>query len=900
MEQLALPGTIRLTAETQRLAEGYVDVKSLGPIPVKGLSEPIEVFELAGIGSARTRLQAAAARGFTRFVGRDAELEHLHRVLNLASTGRGQVVALVGEAGVGKSRLIHEFTRSRRVPEWLVLHASSVSYGRATSYLPVVDLLKGYFGIGSREDHREMQEKVLGRVLGLDSSLEFLLSPLLALLDVPVNDAAWNSLHPHQRRSRTLDAVKQLLMRESQAQPLLVVFEDLHWIDGETQALLDSLVEGVSSARLLLLVNYRPEYEHRWGSKTTYSQLRLDSLSTEGARQLLSSLLGPEATGLMMLTQMLVKRGNPFFLEETVRNLIEAGPLAGERGALRLTRPLEALHVPATVQTILAARIDRLPTGVKDLLQAAAAIGKNVSYPLLAAIVQRSEKDLRREIAHLQEAEFLYETQLFPDLEYTFKHALTHEVAYGGLLQSRRRQLHARITVAIEQLYPERLSEHVEQLAYHAHRGSLWEQAVRYGRQAGNRALNRSAARDALVAFGQARVALTQLTESRERTEQLIDICLDERLALFALGEIERLGNVLEEGRSLAEGLGDQRRLGWVFGYAAQRHSILGEYANAIAAGQRACAIGEATGEPELLVVANYYLGLAFWAAGLPTPAANPLRAAIALRKEALSGERFGQTVVPAALPHFVLATVLAERGEFAEAMSEGEVGLRIAQTAGHAYSDIWSRYGLGYAHLRQGDFEAAIRILEPGLKLCREMEIHVAMPFVTGALGSAYLWSGRVEAATPLLEESVEAYSAGLLHARRCSNLTFLGEAYLAAGRTTEARERAEQAVALGQLRQQRSNEAWALKLLGDVGAQELLSAHQTTETYRQTLALGTELGMRPLVAHCHFALGKLRTESRAHEKKNEHLEAAGTLYREMDMQFWLTKVEVEMQRLG
>ena len=366
MEQLADPGTALLTVATLQLAEGYIEVKTRGAVPVKGLAEPVEVYELTGAGTARTRLQAAALRGLTRFVGRDAEVGHLRRVLGQAGAGRGQVVAIVGEAGVGKSRLTYEFTHSHRVQDWLILEASSVSYGKATSYLPVIDLLKGYFKIGDRDDHREMRAKVLGRVLGLDRALEPLLPPLLALLDVPVEDAGWQNLDPPERRQRTLDAVKRLLLRESQVQPLLVVFEDLHWVDGETQALLDSLVESLGSARLLLLVNYRPEYEHRWGSKTAYSQLRLDSLPAESAAELLAALLGPNP-GLVSLTQTLVKRGNPFFLEETVRTLVETGALAGERGAYRLTRPVEALQVPATVQTILAARIDRLPPEEKRL-----------------------------------------------------------------------------------------------------------------------------------------------------------------------------------------------------------------------------------------------------------------------------------------------------------------------------------------------------------------------------------------------------------------------------------------------------------------------------------------------------------------------------------------------------
>ncbi len=310
---------------------------------------------MTGAGPARTRLQAAARRGLTRFVGRDAELEQLRRAQQLAGNGHGQVAAIVGEAGVGKSRLFYEFTHSHRLQGWLILESGSVSYGKATAYLPVIDLLKGYFKIQDRDDEREIRDKVIGRVLGLDRSLGSLLAPVLALLDVPLEDPEWATLDPPQRRQRTLDAVKRLLLRESQVQPLVLVIEDLHWIDSETQALLDSLVDSLGSMRVLLLVNYRPEYEHRWGKKTYYTHLRLENLPPESTSELLDTVLG-DAPGLEPLKQMLRRRGNPFFLEETVRTLVETRVLEGERGAYRLARPVQSLQIPATVQAILAAR----------------------------------------------------------------------------------------------------------------------------------------------------------------------------------------------------------------------------------------------------------------------------------------------------------------------------------------------------------------------------------------------------------------------------------------------------------------------------------------------------------------------------------------------------------------
>src|SRR5215212_5542274 len=361
MEQLADPGTTLLTAATLQLVEGYVAVRSQGPLPVKGLADPVEVYEVLGVGAARSRLQAAAARGLTRFVGRDAELEVLRHTLEQAGAGHGQVVALVGEPGVGKSRLVWEFSHSHRAQGWLVLESGSVSYGKATSYLPVIDLLKAYYGVEARDDARRVREKLTGKLLALDPALQPTLPTLLALLDVPVEDAQWQALDPPQRRQRTLDTCKRLLLRESVEQPLLLVFEDLHWIDAGTQALLDSLIDSLPAARLLLLVNYRPEYEHSWGRKTYYQPLRLDPLPPESAEALLGALLGEDAS-LAALKELLIQRteGNPFFLEESVRTLVETGALAGERGAQRLSTPITSTQVPATVQAILAARMDRL------------------------------------------------------------------------------------------------------------------------------------------------------------------------------------------------------------------------------------------------------------------------------------------------------------------------------------------------------------------------------------------------------------------------------------------------------------------------------------------------------------------------------------------------------------
>ena len=338
MEQLAEPGAIVLSPATLELVEGYVEVNSLGARAVKGLAEPVEVYELVGAGAVRSRLQAATARGLTRFVGREGELGQLRQALERARAGHGQVVAMVGDPGVGKSRLVYEVTHSPRTDGWLVLESASVSYGQAMSYWPVIDLLKGYFALQDQDGLGEIRDKVTGKVLALDALLQPTLPALLALLEVSVDDAAWQTLEPAQRRQRTLDAVKRLLLREARERPLLLLVEDLHWIDGESQALLDSLIESLPGARLLLLVTYRREYQHGWGQKSYYTQLRLDPLPPAGVDELLDVLLGDHPS-LAPLTRLLIERaeGNPFFLEEGVRALVETRVLGGSRGHYSLT-----------------------------------------------------------------------------------------------------------------------------------------------------------------------------------------------------------------------------------------------------------------------------------------------------------------------------------------------------------------------------------------------------------------------------------------------------------------------------------------------------------------------------------------------------------------------------------
>jgi len=503
LQTLAAPGSIAISDTVRKFVEGYFTLKSLGPARSKGVSEPVPVFEVTGLGPLRTRLQRAVGRGLTKFVGRQRELEALRQATEQAKTGHGQLAAVVGEAGVGKSRLFYEFKASAQ-SGCLVLETFSVSHGKASAYLPVIELLHGYFRIAPDDDARTRREKVTGRVLALDRTLEDALPYLFRLLGLSEGADPLAQMDAQLRRQRTLEAIKRLVLRESVNQPLLMLVEDLHWIDTETQALLNLLADALGTARVLLLVNYRPEYTHSWGSKTYYTQVRLDPLGRESAAEMLAALLGPSSPlpdqgegkgeGLGPLTRRIIEQteGNPFFMEEIVQSLFETGALV-RNGAVRLTQPLGALTLPATVQGMLGERIDRLPPEQKELLQTLAVLGKEFAFSLVRAVTGRSDEDLNRLLGELQLAEFIYEQPAAGDVAYTFKHALTQEVAYHSVLSERRKRLHERAGAALEALGAGRVQDHLLELARHYSRTDNAAKAVEYLRLAGTQAAARGA-----------------------------------------------------------------------------------------------------------------------------------------------------------------------------------------------------------------------------------------------------------------------------------------------------------------------------------------------------------------------------------------------------------------------
>ena len=574
MQSLANAGAIVISDSTRSLVEGYFALRAMGPTRLKGLNESVRVYEVAGLGPLRTRLERSAGRGLSKFVGRSKEREIFRLAAQLAKSGSGQLIALVAEPGVGKSRLVFEF-KAEAGEDWTVLEASSVSHGKGSSYLPVIELLHAYFGIAKGDDPATRRNRIAKRIAELDASLEAALPYVYALLEVEDDKERLAGMDPQLRRSRTLDAVVRLLLSEARQRPLILVVEDLHWLDDESQALLDLLVEQITNERILLLVNYRPEYGLRWGDKPCCHLLRLEPLEQDSADEMLSAILG-ELIDLLPLKQLIIEttEGTPFFMEETVQALFDEGALSRSDGTVTLVKPLASLRIPPTVQTILAARIDRLRADEKNLLQTLAVLGREFDLSLARAVAGRSEDELERLIANLQLGEFVYEQPSISDIEYIFKHALTQEVAYNSILLERRKQLHEDAARAIEGLYPASLDDHLADLAHHYSRSANQAKAVEYLRLAGMQAMARGALHQAVQNLQSALMLLKTFPEGPARDQLELQVLNPLGTAYIAVRGYAspEVGPVFQRARTLCDKIGEpHQQFAMVWGNFAWR-----------------------------------------------------------------------------------------------------------------------------------------------------------------------------------------------------------------------------------------------------------------------------------------------------------------------------------------
>jgi transcriptional regulator with AAA-type ATPase domain/tetratricopeptide (TPR) repeat protein len=844
------------------------------------------------IGPGRTGF-GSAGRELSRFVGRDQDLNPLENLLARAEAGRGQVVGIMGEPGIGKSRLLHEFRRRLSGSRVTYVEGRCLSYGNTIPYLPIIDILRSMLGIVEADGPESIVEKLRSTLQALTMEPKEWAPYLLHLLGRREVAESVTSLSPEAVKVRTVEALHQMIFRSSRLRPIVLAIEDLQWIDQASEHALSSVAETVATTRILLLVTYRPSHQPAWLGRAYASQLALQRLSDADSLAVVQSIV-PRDSLAPEVEQTIVSHaeGIPFFLEELTRAVVEHPDL------------MSGVSIPETVQDVLMGRLDRLPADERELLQTASVLGKDVSVAILGAMTGVEEPLLRRQLERLQGEEFLYDKNLLGATpEFTFKHALTHEVAYRSVLEARRRALHARVIGAIETLYPDRLSEHLNRLAHHAVHGGVWERAVPYLRRAGERALMSSANREAAEFFRQALNALEQLPQTPAILERAIDVRLNLRDALWVLAELSELQRHLRSAEALAVSLGDRRREGWVACYSCQYSWAVVALDAALEAGERALAISQSLPDPALREETSFHLGLVHLARGDVRRAADMFATSLNTLDNVVQSHRgeFPSARFAANGPILVrgwMARVLAELGNFAEAEAWGQEAIQLAESGKSPFALIAALAGLGASYVRRGQPRDAIPPLQSALELCRGYNFNNWLATVAGYLGSAHASLGEVVRGITLLETAVDVGARAGIMSSYSLWLTHLGEACLLAGRVQEALAHARRALALASEHKERGYEAWALRLIAEIAASADPPDHGQAETrYQDALTLAGELGMRPLVAHCHLGLGKLYRRTGQREQAQEHLTTATTMYREMGMTHWLERAETEMR---
>jgi class 3 adenylate cyclase/tetratricopeptide (TPR) repeat protein len=827
MQALAPVGSISATEATRKLCEGYFTFKLLGPTVVKGVSEPINVWEVTGLGPLRTRLQRAASRGLTRFVGRDREMEALRHAAELARAGHGQILAVMAEPGVGKSRLFHEFKLVSQ-SDWTILEAFSISHGKASSYLPVIELLKDYFEIQTDDDQRKRRERVNGKIITLDRSLEDTLPYLLTLLSLHSGDDPLAQMDAQIKRQRTHEALKRILLRESLDRPLMLIFEDLHWIDGETQGLLNVLVDSIANARILLLVNYRPEYHHEWGNRTHYAQLRLDPLGREGAEEMLDALLtmplarsvagegkrgveprAGEGADLAPLKRLIIEKteGNPFFIEEIVETLFEDGSLV-RNGRLALTRPLTQIKVPTTVQAVLASRIDRLAPSEKDLLQTLAVLGREFPLGLVQHVWQhphppvtelaeqrastaplalsrneagegQSELDLL--LSRLQLSEFIYEQPAFPEVEYAFKHALTQEVAYNSVLGDRRKLLHERAGAAMAALYANRFEDHLNELARHYERSGNTVKAIEFLERAGRQSNSRASHAEAITLFGTALELLKTLPETPERMKKELWLQLGLGSALQAIKgwSVPEVGQVFEKAHQLCQGLDASHELVEALVGLIGFYYVSVQLTKALELEEQLVSIAENGQNPDWLLKAHVLIGMTLAAMG-------EFASGLAHLERASSVDlSVGRSFYGAAALSWE-AIVLVNLGYPDQALDRSRRAMALAREASDPLAYVNAAGNVFWVHDCHNDGQSALDEAEELLHIAVDRGFQWYSAFATVLRGEALAKLNRPDEGLTQIRDGLAAMRASA-HANFSFGYVILAEALFKAGRGSE-----------------------------------------------------------------------------------------------------------------
>jgi tetratricopeptide (TPR) repeat protein len=802
-----------------------------------------------------TRWQARSSQGLNVLVGRQAELDTLRGLLRRAASGNGQALNIIGAAGFGKSRLIHDFV-GELPSEWMVLETACVPQHNQSSYYPISDLIRHMFGIDIDDTPDTVARRVKERIILLDPTLSKYLPAISSVLDISVEDQEWKNLEPTEKRRKIIEAVTALILFQERRAPLLIIVEDVHWIDSETRIILHNVLSLLRGVRVFLVITQRPEGDL---ADPDLLRLELSALAEVASQEMLDRLIGRDFTLQSIRSRIVAKaQGNPLFLEELVRSLAETSSFEGEPGDYRLSKPAERIDIPQTIHTVLAARIDRLDGLRKALLQTSAVIGAVVSMALLSGMLEVPASKISGDLKQLEEADFLRRVKRVGS-EYSFKHELIREVAYGTMLLGTRRSLHAKAVAIIESRFGDRLDEHMDRLADHAFMAELWEKAVPYQLRSCRRAVRRGANQDAIGIYHRGLETLSHWPPSAAKVRAEIDFRLIVVIALEPLGKHRLIADVLREARELDDPSNDPIRNAAVNCQLAVALWRIGEHDNAMEAAKAASGIAQRIGDPALNFASLHNIGMVLHETGAYRDSIEIHEKCFAFESPELDAKRAGWAAYPSVVLRTFLADSLIEIGELerAEIMANDA----FIKAEDHFYSRANISHVLARLRIAQGRHVEALSMLRECWQTCLERGIVQMYPILAARMGEAYLALGDVKAAAEILSKperldvplGENAFGWGWLFVAQ-------GRAFLAAGDHAQARISAKRALALAEERGEPPQRAYALKLLGDASLAK--GDRSEAQSYlERALELATKCDMRPLMDQCRPALESART---------------------------------------
>jgi class 3 adenylate cyclase/tetratricopeptide (TPR) repeat protein len=911
MEGVAQTGDILVAENTYRLTEGYFDFETLGEVNIKGKEQPVMVYKVLGPRRTITRIEACQEKGLSPFVGRNKELDHLKDRLEQVREGHGQVVGIVGEPGVGKSRLVCQFRESLPGEEYTIIEGGCVHFGDAIPYLPILDMLKDYFDISEDESEPIIKQKIIGKIIQLSEQLTPNLSPLYEVLSLKVEDEEYVKLDGKQRRVKVFEAIRLLLIAESQKKPLVVIFEDLHWMDKTSEEFLTSLIKSLATTRVMLIILFRPEYNPAaWVTKTFYSQIRVDQLPRKTIEDFVNGILGcgdvePE------LIDFIANRteGNPLFIEEMTNNLLENGFIKkdGKRYSLSL-KPTD-IQVPATIQGIIAARLDRLEGALKSIMQTASVIGREFAFRILQSVVALKD-DLKSSLLTLQDLEFIYEKSLFPELEYIFKHALTQEVAYNSLLIKKRKETHERVGQAIEQIYSDRLEEFLEMLAYHYSLSENHHKAYEYLKLSGDKAAKNYSNWEAVRFYKEAVRVLDEQPDSVENKREKLKVLHLIFYPLTLLGFPKGTLAILQATERLSHELEDVRSLTRVYGNLGNYHTFkgnpelgieysekyldqaekIGDISTMTSIAPQVCAANLLAGNfLKVFDIANKILPLFVEQHDKESHSEGRIRYSTITKYSLLCGQCGG--------------LAMGSLGMFEEGKKILAKGLHTAYEADAKWAMGWVEGCHSHFSYWEGDIDETITHAEKSIRFFEETKNNFFAGNSWSMLGSGYYLRGDYTKMIQHIEKGIRIQKEEGVPTMLPYSYAFLASGYTAIGDLMRARDSVEAGLKIAHEAKTKAQEGLALMILGSImGKADPIHIDDATLTIQKGITILKERRSNGIYSQGYLFMGELFADAEQKKEALQNLKKAEVMYLEMKVtpkSYWLKRARHAIAKL-